>query len=329
MSRGRYKFGEFEFDAATGELRRDGTVVRLQAQPAQALACLMAKAGEIVTREELQRAIWGDETHVDFERGLNFCIGQVRVALEDDADSPRYVRTVPRRGYQFIAAVEAETPSAEGVEESARSRRWSARPIAFASVATAVVLAFAAGYWLRARAAGLRHAPVVAVARFDNETADAGMTRLSDGLTDSVVERLTAVSQGHYDVIGNAAILRVPREQRDLRTIAASLGANYVVLGQVQSNGTQTRILAHLIRLPDQKHLWVVRMDRDAADPLAVEAEMASKVAADFAWRVERDSTGPRLAALGERSLTVRRPLLTLRPPFGELGSLLGKQRAR
>ena len=303
MSGERYRFGEFEFDAATGELRRDGTVVRLQAQPAQALACLIARAGEIVTREELRRAIWGDETHVDFERGLNFCIGQVRLALEDDADSPRYVRTVPRRGYQFIAMVEAETETsdAEGVERSVSSRSWAARPIVFASIAAAVVLAFVAGYWLRARAAVLRHAPVVAVARFDNETADVGMTRLSDGLTDSVVERLTAVSQGHYDVIGNAAILRVPREQRDLRTIAASLGANYVVLGQVQSNGAQTRILAHLIRLPDQKHLWVVRMDRDAADPLAVESEIASKVAADFAWRVEKDSTGPRLTALGER----------------------------
>ena len=161
----------------------------------------------------------------------------------------------------------------------------------------AVVLAFGAGYWLRVRASGRRTA-VVAVARFDNETADPNMTHLSDGLTDSVVERLTAVSQGHYDVIGNAAILRVPREQRDLRAIAASLGANYVVLGQVQSNGAQTRILAHLIRLPDQKHLWVVRVDRDASDVLAVEAEIAGKVAAEFAWRVEKDSTGPRLAAL-------------------------------
>jgi DNA-binding winged helix-turn-helix (wHTH) protein/TolB-like protein len=297
MNTGRYRFGPFAFDAATGELRREGAVVRLQAQPAQALACLVASAGEIVAREVLQRAIWGDETHVDFERGLSFCIGQVRAALGDDADAPRYVRTVPRRGYQFVAVVNAKTSSAEDRSGSVRAVSWP-RPIAFASVVATVLLAFAAGYWLRVRAASGGHAPVVAVARFDNETADAGMTRLSDGLTDSVVERLTAAGHGHYDVIGNAAILRVPREQRDLRTIAASLGANYVVLGQVQSNGPQTRILAHLIRLPDQKHLWVVRLDRDARDLLAVETEIANKVAADFAWRVENDAAGPRLTPL-------------------------------
>jgi DNA-binding winged helix-turn-helix (wHTH) protein/TolB-like protein len=300
MNGERYRFAEFEFDAPTGELRRDGAVVRVQAQPAQALACLIARAGEVVTREELQRAIWGDETHVDFERGLNFCIGQVRAALEDDADTPRYVRTVPRRGYQFIAAVETEAPSAKDRKTRSDARSGPTWSVVFAGAATAVVLAFSAGYWLRVRASG-RHQPVVAVARFDNESADAGMTRLSDGLTDGVVERLTAVSQGHYDVIGNAAILRVPREQRDLQAIAASLGANYVVLGQVQSKGAQTRILAHLIRLPDQKHLWVVRLDRDATDVLAVESEIAGQVASEFAWRVERDSTGPRLAALPGR----------------------------
>jgi len=297
MGRARYRFAEFDFDAAKGELRRDGVVVRLQAQPAQALASLIAKAGEVVTREELQRAIWSDATHVDFERGLNFCIGQLRAALEDDADTPRYVRTVPRRGYQFIAAVETEAAAAGDSKEKISTWRWSGRPLALAGVAVAIALGFGAGYWLRVRAGG-RRAAVVAVVRFDNETADAGTTLLSDGLTDSVVERLTAASRGRYDVIGNAAILRMPRERRDLQAIAASLGANYVVLGQVQSNGTQTRILAHLIRLPDQQHLWVVRVDREAADVLAVEAEIAQKVAAEFAWRVERDSTGPRLAEL-------------------------------
>jgi len=297
MNESRYRFGEFEFDAATGELRRDGVVVRLQAQPAQALACLIAKANEVVTREELQRAIWGHETHVDFERGLNFCIGQLRATLEDDADTPRYVRTIPRRGYQFVATVETEAVGAKDPKTRGDARTGPTWSVVLAGAAMAVVLAFGAGYWLRVRASGRRTA-VVAVARFDNETGDPNVTHLSDGLTDGVVERLTAVSQGHYDVIGNATILRVPREQRDLQAIAASLGANYVVLGQVQSDGAQTRILAHLIRLPDQKHLWVVRVDRDASDALAVEAEIAQKVASEFAWRVERDSTGPRLAAL-------------------------------
>src|SRR5262249_41063784 len=109
---------------------------------------------------------------------------------------------------------------------------------------------------------------------------------------------LTAMSVRRYDVIGNAQILRVPREQRDLKGIAESLRANYVVLGQVQTNGTQTRILAHLIRLPDQKHLWVVRTDRAVGDVLAAEAEIADRVVAEFAPRIERDTKGPRLVPL-------------------------------
>ena len=310
MDSKRYRFGLFAFEAAAGELRRDGELVRLQGQPALALECLLANAGRIVTREELQKAIWGDETHVDFERGLNFCIGQLRAALEDDADTPRYIRTIPRRGYQFIAAVEV-ADEVEGVAEkggvgepaSGQSAAQAAgasgeSPILLPRVAFACLMllllaaSLAAGYFLHARAVG-KKVPTIAVLRFDNETADPAMTRFSDALTDSVVERLTAVSEGRYDVIGNAAILRLPREQRNLKAIAESLGANYVVLGQVQSNGAQTRILAHLIRLPDQKHLWVVRTDRQVADPLALEAEIAQQVAAEFALRVERDAIQP------------------------------------
>jgi len=307
MDSKRYRFGLFEFDGAAGELRRDGEPVRLQGQPALALECLLANAGRVVTREELQKAIWGDETHVDFERGLNFCIGQLRAALEDDADTPRYVRTIPRRGYQFIGEVEvigeveafAEHGDvgepAGGQSAGQVSRGPGESPIFLPRVAFACLMllllaaSLAAGYWLHARAIG-KKVPTVAVLRFDNETADAAMTRFSDGLTDSVVERLTAVREGRYDVIGNAAVLRMPREQRDLQAIAASLDANYVVLGQVQSNGAQTRILAHLIRLPDQKHLWVVRTDHQVADPLALETAIARQVAAEFAPRVERDA---------------------------------------
>jgi DNA-binding winged helix-turn-helix (wHTH) protein len=105
MDSRRSRFELYEFDAAKGELRREGVLVRLQGQPALALGCLLANAGQVVTREELCRAIWGSDTHVDFERGLNFCIGQIRAALEDDADTPRFIRTIPRRGYQFIDEV--------------------------------------------------------------------------------------------------------------------------------------------------------------------------------------------------------------------------------
>lgn len=128
--------------------------------------------------------------------------------------------------------------------------------------------------------------PIVAISRFDNETGNSALSRLADTLTDTVVEQMTNQSSRGYRVIGNAQILRLPREQRDLRAIASSLNASYVVLGQVQSNGAQVRILAHLIRLSDQTHICVVRMDRPIADVLQLNSELAHRIAAEFSARM-------------------------------------------
>jgi DNA-binding winged helix-turn-helix (wHTH) protein/TolB-like protein len=300
MNSGRFRFGLFEFDVATRELRREGALVRLQSQPAQVLCCLVEHAGKVVSREELHRAVWGGGTFVDFDRGLTFCIGQIRSALGDDSTTPRYVRTLPKRGYQFIAPVELIGERIDGnfVERSDRTETISTKrkfTLTTAALICAglvlVTFSASAGYWLRSRQASKRR-PIVAVLRFDNETGDPSMTRFSDGITDDVVEQLTSLSRGRYEIIGNARILRLPRDQRDLNAIASSLHAGYVVLGQVQSAGAQVRILAHLIRLPDQTHLWVARMDRPVADPLSVESEAAQRVGAEFSERVVKDSSG-------------------------------------
>ena len=290
MNLQRFRFGLFEFDAATRELRRERVLVRLQSQPAQVLSSLLEHAGTVVLREELHRTVWGKETFVDFERGLNFCIAQIRSALDDDSVAPRYVRTLPRRGYQFIAPVE-RISEPERNEERSAARTFRASPATLVcTIAILVSLALSAGYWRRFRY-GAKRSPVVAVLRFDNERTDAGGARLSDELTDSVVFQLTSVSHGQYDVIGNARILRLPRDQRDLSAIWSSLHARYVVLGQVQDHGHETRILAHLIRLPEQTHLWVVRLDRSAGRPLDMESEVAEKIATEFSQKVTTDST--------------------------------------
>lgn len=296
---GRYRFGSFEFDTASLELRRAGVLVRLQSQPAQVLSCLIMQAGQVVSREVLCEAVWHAETFVDFERGLNFCIAQIRSSLADDSTDPRYVRTIPKRGYQFIAPVEQVLlpsvdvipPSPEQtVEDSGRSRlpakRW-----ALSCALILLVIGFYAGYRMRS-APPSKQPPIVAIARFDNDTGDASMTRLSDGLTDSLVEQLTSLSHQRYGVVGNAQILRVPRDQRDLEAISRSIAARYVVLGQVQGFGSQTRILAHLIRLPDQTHIWVTRMDHSSADPLSLESDVAQKIASDFSRRIVEDASG-------------------------------------
>ena len=303
MNATRYRFGLFEFNPALRELRREGNLVHLQSQPAQVLACLIEHAGNVVTREQLRAAIWGNETHVDFDRGLNFCITQVRSALNDDSVTPRYIRTLARRGYQFIAPIERIGETEISDRTSSLSAKNKSAIAITASVCLGLLLlslAAAAGYRLRSSQSS-KHRPIVAVLRFDNETSDPAMTRFADALTDNVVERLTSTSLGRYDVIGNARILRLPRDQRDLAAIASTLHAQYAVLGQVQTSGPQTRILAHLIRLPQQTHLWVSRTDRSLADPLGVESDAAQKIASEFSPRVVTDSSGTSLPPLANR----------------------------
>lgn len=300
MRSSRYRFGQFEFDVEPPVLRRNGAVVRLQAQPKQVLACLVTNAGRVVSREELIKEIWGEGTFVDFERGLNFCISQIRSALKDEATDPKYIRTIAKQGYQFIAPVEehcdfavAASPAAQS-SEMGRSRWGKISAIAILSMI--LVLAFI--FWKRSTASA-HERPTVAVVRFDNETQNPDLNRLSDGLSDVLVERLTSLSNGRYGVIGNALILRAPREQRNLETISSSLHAKYIVLGQLQASGSQTRLLVHLIRMPEQTHIWVARIDRASFDPVELDKVVDQKVGSDFARQIASDLASEKTAQHG------------------------------
>ena len=282
------RFGEFEFDLERKELRRNKALVRLQSQPALVLGVLLQRAGDVVSREELQTAIWGGDTFVDFEQGLNFCMTQIRAALGDDATRPLYVRTVPRRGYQFIAPVQrpSNSPTPPPPPEARTSRGiigWRVAAVLILSVAAV------AAVWLRASRNARRAVPILAVVRFDNDTTDTRLQTFADGLTDSLVVQLTADSRGTYRVVGNAPLVRVPREQRDLKAIGASLGAGYAVIGQVQGGGSKVLILSHLIRLSDLTHVWVVRTEGDLGDALRLQSRAAAEIAAQFADRMSKD----------------------------------------
>src|SRR5215469_8309696 len=102
---GRFRFGIFEFDCASGELIKNGNRIALQPQPTQLLGLLVAKPGVLVSREAIREVLWEQNTNVDFELGINRCVRQLRAALLDDIDAPRYIQTIPRRGYRFIAPV--------------------------------------------------------------------------------------------------------------------------------------------------------------------------------------------------------------------------------
>lgn len=269
------RFGPFEFHPHTGELRREGEVVRLEPQPAKVLALLVSRSGELVPRDEIRRHVWGDDVHVDVDRGVAYALNQVRAALGDSAERPQYIETLPRRGVRFIGAIEstAETTPAP----APTSLRW-AIPLVLALVV--------AGWVAMARPWTATPRLVIAVSAFDNETGDSAHDAFVTRMSDAVVARLAEDESRGLQVIGNEAVLRRPRDQRDLDLIRAETRAEFVVLGQLQPDPGGLRIIAHLIRLDDGTHAWAERFVRDPGNLDGLEDQVAESVAAAVGERL-------------------------------------------
>jgi DNA-binding winged helix-turn-helix (wHTH) protein/TolB-like protein len=294
------RFDRFEFHPHSGELISAGSRVRLEPQPAKVLTALASRPGQLVSRDELQREIWSAETFVDFERGLNYCVRRIRSALDDSAVAPRFIETLPKRGYRFLMAVDRSgsqelepAPADQAAEASPldaapriRGSHRTARRLAL--IAAALILAGAAVV-LSTRSSTLPTvptSPTLAVTLFDNETGRPDLDRAAQVLTDTLVERL-ARDTPRWSVIGNAAILRTPRPMRNLGTIASSLHADFVVLGQILPGERGLTVLTHLIRARDQRHLWVGRFESLAV----LDARQAGRIA-DTAATAAAERTG-------------------------------------
>jgi len=168
------RFGPFELDSETQQLRRAGVPLRLQPQPFRVLVALVCRAGQVVTREELRRELWGQQTFVDFEQGLNYCIRQIRAVLGDEALTPRYVETVPRRGYCFIAPVEGLRETAPPQSNSAALPRWKITGFRAGLVGALLLLIGITSYGVwRRPARRLKEKDAVVLAEFTNTTGDA------------------------------------------------------------------------------------------------------------------------------------------------------------
>jgi DNA-binding winged helix-turn-helix (wHTH) protein/TolB-like protein len=243
-----FRFGLFTFNPATQELVRDGHLVALEPQPSRALALLLSRAGEVVTREELRQVVWDAQTHVDFDRGLAYVLSQIRAALQDSASNPRFVQTIPRQGYKFIAPLQRPMPVEQPI--------WTRRRLVMAAAGTAAGLV---GFALwPARPSRL------AVSIFDNETGNPEFDGWVHSLADLVVTALTHLSPERLEIIGNAAPLRRPRNLRNLKALAKELPADYILLGQLQRQEPGLRFVTHLIRLPGETHLRARRLTGDA-----------------------------------------------------------------
>ena len=292
---GPLRFGVFELDVRAGELRKHGLRVRLQEQPLQILSILLERSGEVVTREELQRRLWPADTFVDFDHGLNKAINKIREALGDSASSPRFVETVARRGYRFIAEVRAADAA------PVRSPELPIRPLAAAEAAespdvklapwhrlqplawkTSVIVLFVLTASLAAWALHFRDRPFavirsLAVLPLESLSSDASQDYFADGMTDELISDLGQLSA--LRVISRTSVMVYKRARKPLREIARELNVDAVVEGTVFRSGDQVRITAQLIEAASDKHLWSQSYEGEVRDTLALQSKVAKAIA--------------------------------------------------
>jgi|CXWL01.1.fsa_nt_gi TolB-like protein/DNA-binding winged helix-turn-helix (wHTH) protein/Flp pilus assembly protein TadD len=289
------RFGPFHFNRATGELKRLDVRVKLQAQPARVLGILIDRAGSLVIRQELQRAVWGENV-VEFDQGLNFCIRQIRIALSDQAESPAFVETVPRVGYRFIARLEEVVQLPEPAPKSPihigtsddlaarRKRRLLAQLAALLVVFIALGSLFAPrtpSPWLAGGALVPRR--MLVVLPFENFSPDREQDYFSDGLTEELIAGLSLLNPEQLGVIARTSAWRYKREKKPVDQIRRDLGVDYVMEGSVRTDESRTRITVQLIRADNQTHLWSRTFDRANSHWLQVQAEISRAVADSLA----------------------------------------------
>ncbi|HEV2290178.1 MAG TPA: winged helix-turn-helix domain-containing protein [Candidatus Acidoferrales bacterium] len=285
------RFGVFEADLRLEELRKRGSKIKIQELPFHVLAMLLERPGEIVTRQELQKRIWPSDTFVDFEDGLNTAIRKLRESLGDDAENPRFVETVPRRGYRFIAPVTVEPtgdPPASPVSAmpqrtaggSATKSKIHDRVFAVVIVVICAGLVLGWLYW-RHRAA---NPPVaeqrirsLAVLPFENLSGDPGQDYFADGMTD---ELTTDIAQlGFLRVTSRSSVMQYKGKDQPIAEIRRQLNVDAVVEGSVARSGDLVRINAQLVETADDRHIWAQSFERDARDIVALQDDVARAVA--------------------------------------------------
>lgn len=307
------RFGRFEVNLATGELRRDGVLIHLQARPFEVLRALIERPGDLVTRDELRQRLWGPDTFVEFDNGLNTAITKLRDALGDTAEDHRYIETLARRGYRFVAPVSSpNVPEARPADvlpagqAAERNGLLARRPLvlgAFAVLAVAAVAVYAISAWRPRGAESGGGQPRIVVLPFQNLTGDPNQEFLSDGLTEELIAQLSRLAYGDLGVIARTSAMHYKQTRKRVAEIARELNARYVLEGSVRREGDRLRVTAQLIRSSDELHLWAETYQRDAREILAVEQEIVSAIAHAIHGRVvAEDSPGPGSERPGSQS---------------------------
>lgn len=294
----RIRFGPYEVHLRSRELRKHGTKIRLQDQPFHVLVMLLERPGDLVTRDELRRRLWPQDTFVDFDVGLNTAIKRLRDALNEKAGVPRYIETLPRRGYRFIAPVEdvpplvpqAVSPQVDNVRsveppptQNHTEKRHVLGPLWVSGLAVAGLLAILLGLDVAGLRKGLArwpggpHIRSIAVLPLENLTGDSSQEYFADGMTDALITDLAQIQA--LRVISRTSVMRYKGSHKPLAEIARDLNIDGVVEGSVARSGNRLRITAQLIDVANDRHLWAENYERNLQDVLELQDEVARAIA--------------------------------------------------
>jgi TolB-like protein/DNA-binding winged helix-turn-helix (wHTH) protein/thioredoxin-like negative regulator of GroEL len=305
----RAKFGDYVADFEAFELRKHGTRLKLQDQPFQILKMLVERPGQLVTREELCTRLWPDSTFVDFDAGLNAAVRRLRDALCDSADEARYIQTVPRHGYRFIAPLEilaappvpALTVVPEPIGERGelerearlesrelrvfRTERLWMRPLVLASVLLMAVALAAIMLRPKVRASsGADSNFSLAVLPLQNLSGDPAQDYFADGMTDALITNLAQSSS--LKVISSTSSIRYKNSHKGLPDIGRELRVGLILEGSVARSGNHVRVSTQLVDATTDRHLWARQYDRDLHDVLQLQNEIASAVALEVTGKL-------------------------------------------
>jgi TolB-like protein/DNA-binding winged helix-turn-helix (wHTH) protein len=298
--RGRFRFGVFELDPVCGELYKHGMRIKLQAQPFQVLAMLVERPGQVVTREELRNSLWSHDTYVDFDHSLNISINKLREALGDSRTTPRFIETLPRRGYRFLAPVTTSEPAGvaapappapsvaaappaqtqvtdntvEAGGPAPRKRLW----IGLGVVALLALLAVGLWRWREIRLGSGGGRVMLAVLPFEDITTDQHQDYFVAGLHDELIAQLARLHPSRLGVIARTSMIQYASNRKPVDQIGRELGVNYVLDGTVRRLGDRFRITTELIQVSDQTHLWTETYEPSMSDMLALQEDVAQRV---------------------------------------------------
>lgn len=279
------RFGVFEVDAAAGELRKNGIRIKLHEKPFEVLLALLEHPGEVVTRRELQERLWSQDTFVEFENGLNNAISRLRDALGDAAESPRFIETVPRRGYRFLPEIAQSLPPSQSV----RLRQW----LMGAGITLAATLVVVGLFrFVHARVQPIQSLAVLPFRDLATGTAD---NSFAAGMTDAVTTELAKL--GVSKVISETSVEKFENTNESVPQIARALGVDAIVEGAVLRDGNQVRITVQLIRADTDRHIWANSYERQMTNILALQDQVALGVARAIDLKLSPGASGAAVSA--------------------------------